>query len=194
VGAAVAKSDHSRFRAILEGETHVFGRICDENGIASLGVLRSNIFGLVNIERAMPRVGSEKLHGFVDELLLFQAKMRIVLQKNNFKIKPERRGCGRHGILAFKGLKSLGRRSGRDTPALVLVDGIFTPGPFRGKFLNGQIGHVRIFSDRANRVEGNGISFNDIFKKRLRTEVGRQGNPSPVVGLQNINFTHSISP
>ena len=39
MGAAVAKRDHPRFRAILKGETEVLGRVGDEDGISSLGVL-----------------------------------------------------------------------------------------------------------------------------------------------------------
>jgi hypothetical protein len=194
MGAAVAKGDHPWFRAILKGETQVFGRIGDENGISSLGVLRSHVFGLVNVERGMPRVGSKELHGLVYRLFLFQAEAGIVLQKNNFKVKLKRRGFNRHGSLSFEGLKSLGRRSSGNTPAPVLVDRIFTLGPFMREFLSGQIRHVRVFSNRANRVEDDGISFNNIFKKRLGAEVERQGNPSPVVGLQDIHLSHRISP
>jgi hypothetical protein len=58
MGAAGAKSDHPWLRAILKGETEVFGRIGDENGISSLGVLRSHVFGLMDVERGMPRLSN----------------------------------------------------------------------------------------------------------------------------------------
>jgi hypothetical protein len=148
----------------------------------------------MDVEREMPRVGSKKLHGLVYELFLFQAEAGIILQKDNFKVKPKRRGFSRHDILSLKSLKSLGWGGSRNTPALVFVDCIFTLGPFMREFLNGQIRHVRVFPNRTNRVEDDGIALNNIFKKRFGAEVGRQGNSSPVVGLEDIYLRHRISP
>jgi hypothetical protein len=121
----------------------------------------------MNVERGVPGVGCQKAPSFVNKLTLFQTKTRVVLQKNNFKIKPKGRGFSRHGILSSKGLKSVGRRGSGNTPTLVFVDGLFNLNPILRKFFNRQIRHVRIFPDGANRIKDDGISLNNVFKEGL---------------------------
>jgi len=115
----------------------VLGRIGDENRISSFSVLGVYVLGLVNVEGRMTRVRSKKLHGLVNRFLLSQVKARVAFEENNFKVKPERRGFGRHGFLSLECLESFSRRSSGNTPAALFVDCIFLLGPLAREFLGG---------------------------------------------------------
>lgn len=170
---AVPECQASRFRAVFEGETQVFGGIGDKHSGSPDGVFSLNMPRLVDLQGRVTGIFGQKLNDPVHGLPFLRAQFGVAIQKQHFKKQVEGSGSGTQEALSPDPFEGFARGGGPDSGAFIPVDPLLFFQPIRFEFPFRKNLHVREFPDGLNRIEGDLVSLYEIFKQTFFAEITR---------------------